>query len=335
MAEWLYEEGIGEVRAALVEQGTIIEARIERDDGAARVGAVLPARLVRAMPETGRALVTLEGGAPAMLRPVPPHASEGAALLVVITRESIPEEGNPKPALARLAGVGESPGAGPSLLDRIGASGHPVRWLGAHEADALEAAGWSEVIEEARGGLMPFAAGLLRFSPTPAMALFDVDGSLAAGPLAIAGASAAAAAIRRHDIGGSIGIDLPSAQRKADRRAAAAAVDALLPPPFERTAVNGFGFLQIVRPRPRASLPERIRADLVTTAALALLWRAERAGGAGARTLIARPAIIRRLAASPEWIAALSRRTGAAIVLREEPGAAISGGNVHVEHPPA
>ena len=33
-------------------------------------------------------------------------------------------------------------------------------------------------------------------------------------------------------------------------------VDAILPQPFERTAVNGFGFLQIVRPRRHASLFE-------------------------------------------------------------------------------
>ncbi|PTS80314.1 ribonuclease, partial [Sphingomonas sp. HMWF008] len=31
MAEWLYETGIGESRAALVADGTIVEARIELD----------------------------------------------------------------------------------------------------------------------------------------------------------------------------------------------------------------------------------------------------------------------------------------------------------------
>ena len=36
MAEWLYEAGIGEARAALVENGTILEARIDRGDRVAR-----------------------------------------------------------------------------------------------------------------------------------------------------------------------------------------------------------------------------------------------------------------------------------------------------------
>jgi len=53
----------------------------------------------------------------------------------------------------------------------------------------------------------------------------------------------------RHGIGGSIGVDFPSVQGKGPRQAVAAAIDAALEPPFERTALNGFGFLQLVRPR--------------------------------------------------------------------------------------
>ena len=333
MAEWLYEDGIGEARAALVEDGEILEALVERDDGAPRPGAILSARYVRAVPETNRALLTLDGGAPAWLRPIPPRTAEGALLTVAITREAIPEEGNPKPAFARLATPGEAPRPAPSLLDRIGATPCPIRRLRAHEPDLLEAAGWSELMDEATGGLIAFPGGLLRLSLTPAMTLFDVDGSLPPAPLAIAGAAAAARAIRRLGIGGSIGIDLPGAPARADRQAAAAQVDALLPQPFERTAVNGFGFLQIVRPRPRASLPERLRADPAATAALALLRRAERSAGGGRRTLIAAPAVIARIAGAPGWLEMLGRRLGAPTGLREEAGMAISAGDVQVEHP--
>jgi hypothetical protein len=182
------------------------------------------------------------------------------------------------------------------------------------------------LIEQAETGEIDFPGGHLRLSPTPAMALFDVDGALPPADLAIAGARASAQAIRRLAIGGSIGIDLPTMDSKAKRAAAAAAIDETLPPPFERTAVNGFGFVQIVRPRPRASIPELIRADPALAAGLALIRRAR--GGHGACTLVAAPVVIDRLAARPDWIEALARRSGGAIGLRADTSLAISAGHV-------
>src|SRR3546814_20874469 len=85
--------------------------------------------------------------------------------------------------------------------------------------------------------------------------------------------------IRRLGITGSIGIDLPTMNGKAERMAAAEALDRALPQPFERTAVNGFGFMQIIRRRTRPSLPELVQADPALAAALALLRRPERQGG--------------------------------------------------------
>lgn len=333
MIEWIYEDGIGEARAALVSGGNIIEARIEREGDSARAGAVMRAQLGRVLRDTNRVEVMLQGGIPALLRPIPSGVSEGAAVRVAVLREAIPEPGNPKPAVVRLASADEAETQGASLADRIAASEYPVMRLAAHQPDALEAAGWSETLAEAEGGLIPFSGGLLRLSLTPAMTLFDVDGGLPGADLARAGAAAAAAAIRRLDIAGSIGLDLPDAGSKTGRRAAAQVIDTILPLPFERTAVNGFGFLQIVRPRTRASLPELLRADPPLTAALALLRRAERTPGAGARILTGHPAVIARLAGRPELLAALARRTGADVGLQERAGAAISGGDVHIHHP--
>ena len=51
LAEWIYEAGIGENRAILVESGAILEAQIEREGPGARVGAVLNARLLRTVAE--------------------------------------------------------------------------------------------------------------------------------------------------------------------------------------------------------------------------------------------------------------------------------------------
>src|SRR3546814_4946627 len=89
-----------------------------------------------------------------------------------------------------------------------------------------------------------------------------------------------------------------------------ALIDTLLPQPFERTAVNGFGFLQIVRRRERPSLIEQVRFDPIATDAALLLRQAERVVGAGPLQLTARPAVADAIEAHPGWIADLARRTG-------------------------
>ncbi|WP_375427156.1 ribonuclease [uncultured Sphingomonas sp.] len=304
MPEWLFEAGIGEHRAALVEDGVITEAAIELP-GTLRLGTVARARLLEARP--GRVL--LDGGGEATLHPVPLALTQGAALTVRIVREVIPEPGRPK--LPRAAPTDEVAAPGPTLRDRIAAGAHPVRDLLPHHPDALEEAGWSELLDEATTGEIAFPGGALRMSPTPAMTLFDIDGDPPLGTLALAGASAAAAAIRRMAIGGSIGIDFPTLSGKAERQAVAAAIDAALPPPFERTTVNGFGFLQIIRPRPRASLPELLRADPVGAAARAALRRIEREPPTAPTRHRLPAAALARIEAEG-WTAELVRRTGRA-----------------------
>lgn len=313
MPAWLYEAGIGEARAALVEQGRIVAAAIEPEATLA-VGTVAPGRLIELLPRRqGR--VALADGAEVLLVAVPAGTTQGQVLTVEVVREAIPERGRPK--LARATASDAAPAAGPDLLARLVATGLPIRRPGAHEADALEEAGWSELLDEATTGEIAFPGGGLRMSVTPAMTLFDVDGHLDPAPLALAAAAAIGAAIGRHGIGGSIGIDFPTLGNKASRQAVAAALDAVVPPPFERTTVNGFGFLQIVRPRPRASLPERLLADPVRAAAAALLRQIERTPP-GAPTSHAVPAVVARLIeARPDWRAALARRTG--VVHRLEP----------------
>lgn len=299
MAEWLYEAGIGESRAALVADGAIVAARVELPG--LRLGSVVDGRLV------ARDRVALADGSELLLDGAA-GVSEGAGIRVVVTRELIPEAGRAKLARCR---VSDAPlGSGPDLRARLAASGHPVRELRAHEADALEAAGWSEVLEEAMTGEIAFPGGALRLSPTPAMALFDIDGSGDLGTLAVAAASAVGQAIERLDIGGSIGVDFPSVQGKALRGAVAEALDAALPQPFERTALNGFGFLQVVRPRPRASLVEVLRSDSVGAAARAALRSLERTPPGTPLTLRLPSGVKARIDAHPDWLAELTRRTG-------------------------
>lgn len=319
MAEWILDEGIGESRAALVEGGQIVEARIAREGGL-RAGAIVRARLTGRNGDRGE--LAIEGGGQALLQPVPPGLAEGATLTAEIVREALPERGRWKLPVARVTDA--SPRPAPSLADEIG----PATRLAPHALDALEAAGWSELIEQAETGLVPFRGGLLRIELTAAMTVIDVDGELPPAELARAGAAAAGAAIRRFGIGGSIGIDLPTMPDKAARQAAADALDAALPQPFERTAVNGFGFLQIIRRRVRPSLLELVQADPVRSAALALLRRVSRDPRPGAGTLVAAPAVAALIEANPAWLAALARVRGGTIGLRADPGLPISGGHV-------
>jgi hypothetical protein len=324
LAEWFYEAGIGENRAALVDGGRIVEAAIEREDALGPpVGTILPARLTRKADASGRGLVTLEGGGLAQLTPVPPGLTEGASLSVEVVREPLREGAELKPPRVRAAAPGAAPAPGPDLRARLAASRIAVRVVGPG-SDALDDAGWPEMLEQAASGIVATPEILLRIAVTPAMTLIDVDGAGGAADVAVAGARAAGEAIRRFGIAGSIGIDLPTMPGKADRQAAAAALDAVLPQPFERTAVNGFGFLQIVRRRERASLIELLQGDPIGAAAMALLRAGERARGHGELRLHAHPAVIARLSARPDWSDALARRTGAAVALQAEEGLAIS-----------
>jgi hypothetical protein len=308
LPEWIYEAGIGEQRAALVADGAIVAARIVRDGDGLRPGLVAPARLVEIVRKGALGLVRFDDGQEAMLRPLPPRLTQGATANVRIVRDAVPERGRPKRALAVPSD--DPPAPPPTLAEELAVSGHPVRILRAHQPDALEAAGWSELLEEAASGEIAFPGGALRMTPTPAMTLFDVDGEGDPGALALAGARAAAAAILRHDIGGSIGLDLPTVANKGARQA----VDRLLAdllPDAERTAMNGFGFVQLVRRRQRVSLPELVQADPPLAEALALLRRLERDPQPVA---VAPAAVLTRIGAG--WRADIARRTGRAIEWR-------------------
>jgi ribonuclease G len=321
LAEWLYEEGIGENRAILVEDDDIIAAAIELP-GEMRCGSVLAGRLSQIAIPGRRGVVATDQGA-VMVEPLPAALTEGQKVRVEIIREPIAEPGNPKFAKGRITDAEER--EGPSLAERIG-SPRPLRPLG---PDLFYEAGWSELIDEALGTPIDFPGGELRMNLTPAMTLFDVDGFLPPFELALAAAEEAAYAIRRLDIGGSIGIDLPTVPLREDRLRIVAALDAVLPRPFERTAVNGFGFLQVVRRRERRSLPELIQWDEAGAAARDLLRTAER--GVGGCELAAAPAVIARLRAEPDWLETLARRIGGPVALREEPSFTTWRSHVHVK----
>lgn len=306
MPDWLIEQGIGETRAVRIDVGEIVEARILLD-GAATAGTSLQAVLK----SVGPPAIAFDGTHEYVLPKGAPGVTEGASLTIEVTRELIP---GPEPWKRPLARVAE--GRANNAL-----GGEPLPFPSS--SDRLGQAGWSDLLDEARTGVAAFPGGELRVSPTPAMTLIDVDGRIPPDELALTGVSAAARLILRHGIGGSIGIDLPTIAGKAQRQALGEALDALLPKPFERTAVNGFGFLQLVRPRRHASLFE-LAQDRGRFEARALLRRVA-FDPPGAKRLVAHPAICSVLERRTDWLDALARQVGGAITLRSDPSLPIHG----------
>lgn len=322
MPEWLVERGIGESRAALVDNGDIIAARIELE-GAIPAGTVIEARLIDLGAQGRNGVARATGGTEYLLPRLPREITEGQLLCIEVTRSALPGIEPWKRPLAQATRNG--PTRGPSLAGQLRKGGEQVRELSIPAAvDELAGAGWDDLLEEARSGHADFAGGSLGLFPTPAMTLIDVDGQLPPDDLAVLGAREAAQAIHRLDIGGSIGIDLPTSSKWA-RQAAAEAIDAALPQPFERTAVNGFGFIQIVRPRRRASLIE-LAQDRAPFEARALLRRTA-FEAAGAKTLVTHPAVLAVLEQHDEWLAQLSRQIGGSAGMRGDATLPMSGGH--------
>ena len=292
----------------LVEGGEIVEARIILE-GVARAGTGRQAVLKSA----GTPAIAADGDQEYLLPKGAAGVTEGQTITIEITREAIP---GPEPWKRPLARVADSI-AIPLLEGEIVPFPAP--------SDRLADVGWLDLIDEARSGIVRFDGGELRVSPTPAMTLIDVDGRLPPVELALAGARAAARAIRRHGIGGSIGIDLPTIGGKAQRQAIAEAIDELLPHPFERTSVNGFGFLQIVRPRRHASLFE-LASDRAAFEARALARQAA-LEAPGAKCLTAPPAVVAVLERHAAWLEALARQLGGPVSLRADASLPMSGGH--------
>lgn len=301
MPEWLIERGIGETRCALIEDGEIVEARVGRD-GVTPPGTVIEAKLVAVAPR-----ITVEAGGELFLLPRGVSGvTEGARLMIEVTREALGGAEPWKLGLARPAD--RDPCPAPLLADgRVG-----------------QIEGWDDLLEEARSGIVRFDGGELRIEPTAAMTMIDVDGWLVPDKLAQMGAWAAARAIRRLDIGGSIGIDFPTLKGREQRKIVDDVMADYLPQPFEKTAINGFGFVQVVRPRRRASLVE-LAQDRGSFEARALLRRMG-SEHPGAKRLVAHPGVTAVLEQHPTWLEALGRQLGGRIGLRADPALPMSGG---------
>ena len=317
MTEWLHEAGIGEERAILVEHGAILAARVEWGEPL-RAGLVADARLSSKPAGARRGLALLGDGSEVLVDGLAREANEGDTLRLRIVRAALAERGRTKRAQARHD-PDAVPTPAPSLLEELHGGPLPVRAVRIEGADFADH-GWDELVEQAMSGEIAFAGGGLTISPTPAMTLIDVDGYGPPAALALAAVPTIAAALRRLDLGGSVGIDFPSLAEKRDRQAVDAVLgEALVGWRGERTAMNGFGLVQLVSRLERPSLIARYTRASEAQARI-LLRQAERVSEPGTLLLTAPPAL--RRAVLPEWQDELARRTGRRIEWREDAGLA-------------
>lgn len=313
MAEWLIEDGIGEERAIRIEGGEIAAARVHWP-GALAAGQVEEAKLIARTAGSARGTARFANGEEALVRGLPRDAGEGAELRLEVTRAAIAEPGRIKLAQAKSTNAALRPAL--SLAETLAAEGHAVRTV-----HRFPASGWDDLMADAFSRHIPFEGGALHLSPTPAMTLIDVDGTLPPRLLALAAVPPIAAALQRLDIGGSIGIDFPTLSSKDDRRAVDEALATVLAHwPHERTAMNGFGFVQIVARLLRPSILHRAVQDPAGAAARLLVRRAEGVSEPGAVLLSCNPAVAARM--SQDWLAEVARRTGREIRLSSDPALA-------------
>ncbi|MCT2559650.1 ribonuclease [Tsuneonella sp. YG55] len=315
MAEWLVERGIGEDRALLVENDRVVAAEV-RWPGELRAGDTVGATLVQRPAGSPRGLAMTDDGAAILVDRLPRAASEGAAIRVEITRAAMAERGRLKQAQGRWTDREPAAREGDAFE-----TGRPVRRFPPGLWEELWGAAWE--------GEVPFPNGALLFAITPGMTVIDIDGTLPPRELALAAVPSIGRALRHFALGGSIGIDFPTLAAKADRQAVDSALaDVLDGWPHERTAMNGFGFVQLVARSTGPSLLHRLAHHRAAAAARLLLRRGEGTEGAGAIRLTAHSAVLAAL--RPEWLAELSRRTGREVRLEADHSLALDGGHAQI-----
>ena len=312
MAEWRVERGIGEDRALLFDGDDVLAAKL-RWPGEMVAGQVVEARLASKRAGSRRGVAITPAGAEILVDRLPSSASEGAPISVCVTRAPIAERGRFKRAQGRPADSVQS----------------QDDWAQMTETRRFPSSAWEDVWQAASSGEVAFAGGTLLFAVTPAMTLVDIDGELPPRELALTAVPHIAQWLRLFDLGGSVGIDFPTLQAKADRKAVDAALGGALDGwPHERTAMNGFGFVQIVARLEGPSLLHRFATSRTGAAARMALRRAEAVDGAGTTLLTVHPALKAKL--KDEWLAELTRRTGRPVRVETDPGLALEAATAQI-----
>ncbi len=306
------DDAPGERRAAFVEHGNIVEIHIQRDAlwalgeyGAGRIDRKTPSGAYVIADDNSELLLRGKMGAP-----------EGARILFEVTREAIAEPGRHKPPEIILReGVHEAPIDKDALWDaRMASLGQSVTNASIAEGFDVSIAGQSQIGDVT-----------ISFQRTKAGLVFDIDGIGDAFAINMIAATEIARLLRLYQVGAMVLIDFVSMESKAQRTQVAEAFDAASladPRPFERTAVNGYGMMQVVRARPRPSILDhlfgtRIAALSDETQAYWLLRAVAESRGFGVRSVTARPEVATLLQSErwSTWRAAAVRLAGADMVV--------------------
>ena len=296
LAELWRDDAPGERRAALVEDGQIVEIYIQRDLHWT-LGATGTGRIERKTP--AGSYVATDEGTEILIRGKA-NAAEGARVTFEITREAIAEPGRIKPAEGRvLEAMPEASRDKDGMWDDR---------LSALKQDTIRNQAFDDAFDAAIAGASHIGDVTVSFQRTKAGLVFDIDGI--GDPLVInrMAANEVARLLRLYQIGAMVMIDFVAIDSKARRLDIAETFDAAAASdlrPFERSAVNGYGLMQVVRARPRPSVLDHLFGTRIAslsdeTQALSLLREAAISSGFGPRIITARPEIT-TLLASHKW----------------------------------
>jgi hypothetical protein len=289
------DDAPGERRAAVVENGNIVEIHIQRDALWA-LGECGAGRIDRKTPSG--AYVVADDGSTLLLRGKT-NALEGARVMFEVTREAISEPGRIKPPEIMLRDSADNP-----LLGKDALWDARLVSLGQSAINASIAEGFDVAI----AGQSQLGDVTISFQRTKAGLVFDIDGIGDALAINMVAAREVARLLRLYQVGAMVLIDFVSMESKTQRTQIAEAFDAasvLDPRLFERTAINGYGMMQVVRARPRPSVLDqlfgtRIAALSDETQAYCLLRAVAQSSGFGARTVTTRPEVA-TLLQSERW----------------------------------
>lgn len=329
------EEWVGETRAAIIENGQIVELHFDRWSEQGRrafAGELYLGRVKKVDGALNAAFVDLGRGEPGFLpfgkagRPSALH--EGAAMAVRVTREAFGEKG-PTLAFADREASGDAPElieADANLAERLMRRHPEAEAVWADEASI----DISATIEAAMATRVPVpGGGALIIEPTSALTAIDID---SAGRTANAGRKLAldldlaampeiARQLRLRGIGGNVVIDCLHLRAQPDRKAVEGALKRALkadPARIDVLPMSPFGLIELVRQRTGRAITEVLNAGQgqVSTETLALAalrcLETEAVSNRAARLVLQTSAEIARWleADTINWRAAMTDRIG-------------------------